>query len=123
MLPCMGKKTVNFETFSWKGPQAAAAAAGWLALVHADYRLWLPRMEMMSITREKFPELLSSFHTMKKVNFELHDLFDLLGGKKSKWSTSIFATSLEFPKFVCQHHQTLDHDFKFRSEALIKSGS
>ena len=128
MLPCMGKKTVNFETFSWKGPEAAAAA-GWLALVHADYRLWLPRMEMMSITREKFPELLSSFHTMKKVNFELHDLFDLLGGKNPSEATrferctSIFATSLEFPKFVCQHHQTLDHDFKFRSEALIKSGS
>ena len=90
MLPCMGKKTVNFETFSWKGPEAAAAA-GWLALVHADYRLWLPRMEMMSITREKFPELLSSFHTMKKVNFELHDLFDLLGGKKSEWSNEVRA--------------------------------
>ena len=90
MLPCMGKKTVNFETFSWKGPEAAAAA-GWLALVHTDYRLWLPRMEMMSITREKFPELLSSFHTMKKVNFELHDLFDLLGGKNFEWSNEVRA--------------------------------
>ena len=68
MLPCMGKKTVNFETFSWKGPEAAAA--GWLAIVHADYRLWLPRMEMMSITREKFPEILSSCHTMAEAKEE-----------------------------------------------------